>query len=127
MFPPVYTLAAASAPVTALLGALPAQTRLYPFGEAPQDVATPYAVWQIVAGAPENFLGTIPDADRYRVQIDVYGRSAAEVRSVAQALRDTYQTKAHVVRWAGETVDQQTARYRFSFDVDFINLRPETP
>lgn len=121
MYPPVFEIAVAAAPVTGLLGTDPC--RLYPFGRAPQNVTYPYAVWQVVGGSPENFLGTPPDADSYRVQIDVYGRSAASVRAIAEALRDAYETRAYVVRWGGETTEPVTELVRFSFDVDFIIQR----
>jgi len=65
MFPPVFSTAVAASAVTALLGTNP--TRLYLFGEAPQGVAKPYAVWQTVAGSPENYLGTLPDIDHWVV------------------------------------------------------------
>jgi hypothetical protein len=122
MFPPVFQLAVASTDVTDLLGTAP--TRLFPFGKADQANAdVPYAVWQTVTGAPANFLGNRPDADSFRIQIDVYGNSAAEVRSVAEALRDAYETSAYIVRWGGETIDNATEHYRYSFDVDFIIQR----
>ena len=65
MYPPVFATAVASPAVTALLGTNP--TRLYLFGEAPQNVIKPYAVWQTVAGSPENYLGTLPDIDHWSV------------------------------------------------------------
>ena len=61
MMPPIFPVVAASAAAQAALGAAP--VRFFPFGAAPQDVALPYAVWQTVDGAPENYLGNLPDAD----------------------------------------------------------------
>lgn len=117
MFAPVFATAVASGAVTALLGTAP--TRLYLFGEAPQDVAKPYAVWQSVSGAPANYLGTLPDVDRFTVQIDVYATTASSARSVAQALRDAFEPVAYVVSWRGESRDATTKNYRYSFDVEF--------
>lgn len=118
IYPPVFEWAILSPTVLSLLGSNP--TRLYPFGVAPQQVPVPYAVWQTIGGIPENYLGDIPDADSFRVQIDVYGRSADSVRTVAAALRDAYQSRAYIVRWGGESRDDETKNDRFSFDVDFI-------
>jgi hypothetical protein len=122
MFPPVFQIAAAAGPVQTVLGSSPC--RLYPFGEAPQGVAVPYAVWQVMPGsAPENYLGQVPDADSWMVQVDVYGTSAASVRDVGAALRDAFEPRAHIVRWNGESKNPTTDRYRLSFDVNFITLR----
>lgn len=121
MYPPVFALAVAAPAVTALLGTNP--TRLYPFGEAPQGVTKPYAVWQLVGGVPENYLGNVPDTDSYSVQIDVYADRASTARQVAEALRDAYEPKAYVANWNGESRDPDTNNCRISFDVDFITMR----
>lgn len=121
MFAPVFQVCSASAAVTALLGVAP--TRLYPFGEAPQGAVYPYAVWQAVGGAPENFLAGRPDADSYTTQVDVYADTAASAREVAKALRDAVELVAHVVAWRGESRDPETKKYRFSFDVAWIVRR----
>lgn len=121
MFPPVFQICAASAAVTALIGTNP--VRLYPFGEAPQGVVYPYAAWQLVTGTPENYLGDLPDADNFTVQIDVYADTAASARNVAKALRDAIEPVAYVVAWRGESKDAETKRYRYSFDVDWIVRR----
>jgi hypothetical protein len=122
MFPPVFEIASVAVPVQTALGTAPC--RLYPFGEAPQGVAVPYAVWQVMPGsAPENYLGQVPDADSWMVQVDVYGVSAATVRAAALALRNAFEPRAHIVRWNGETKNPTTNRYRLSFDVNFITLR----
>lgn len=117
MFPPVFSRAVASSGVTALLGTAP--TRLYLFGEAPQGVAKPYAVWQQVSGSPYNQLAGVPQGDRYTAQIDVYATTASSARAVAQALRNAYEPAAYVVSWRGESRDPSTQNYRYSFDVEF--------
>jgi len=121
MYPPVFALAAASPGVTALLGSNP--VRLYLFGEAPQGVTKPYAVWQMVGGVPENYLGNVPDTDSFTAQIDVYADRASTARQVSQALRDAYEPAAYITNWNGESRDPDTNNYRISFDVDFIVLR----
>ena len=122
MTPPIFQLCSQAAAVTALLGT-GANLRLYSFGEAPQDVAKPYAVWQLVNGAPENYLAGRPDADGFTLQVDVYGMTGTSVRQVRDAIRDAIELSAYVTRWGGEGRDPATKNYRASFDVDWIVLR----
>lgn len=121
IYPPIFQLASASLTVKSLLGANP--VRFYPFGEAPQNVAAPYAVWQTISGFPENYIGDRPDADSWTSQIDVYAQTASSARQVAAALRDALEGHGQVVRWNGELKDSATSLYRFSFDVDLVTLR----
>lgn len=118
MYPPIFEVCKASAAVVALLGSKP--VRLYPFGGAPQDVVKPYAVWQQVGGAPENYLAGRPDVDAYTLQVDVYADSAAIARAVAAAIRDAIELRASIVAWRGESRDPETKNYRSSFDVDWF-------
>src|SRR5690554_6339966 len=106
MYPSVFELVSSDPNVTALLGSGP--TRFYLFGEADQGTVLPYAVWQRVAGTPENYLGTLPDADSYTLQIDVYAHTATEARNVARALRDALEPHAYVTSWRGETREPET-------------------
>lgn len=122
MTPPIFQICSQAPAVTALLGS-GAALRLYSFGEAPQDVAKPYAVWQLVSGEPENYLAARPDADHLTVQVDVYGTTGTSVRQVRDAIRDAIELRAYVTRWGGEARDPSTKNYRISFDVDWIVLR----
>lgn len=121
MTPPLFSVCAASSAVTALLGSSP--VRLWPFGEAVQGAAKPYAVWQVIGGAPENYINQVPDADRFLVQVDVYAETGASARSVAEALRNAIEPHAHITAWRGESREQDTRLYRFSFDVSWIVQR----
>ena len=122
MFPPIFAIASASATVKALIGSSP--VRCYPFGSAPQNVALPYVVWQIIAGQPENYIGDTPDLDKYVTQVDVYGLTEASSRAVAQALRDAIEPVAYITAWRGESTDPETLHKRYSFDVDWHVTRP---
>ncbi len=117
MYPPVFDRANASAAVKAVLGTNP--LRVYMFGMAPQNVQYPYAVWQVVAGAPENYINDLPDIDSFTTQIDVYATSATQARSGAQALRDAFEPYAHIMSWRGDSRDAETGAYRTSFDLDW--------
>lgn len=120
MYPPIFSVAAATPAVTALIGTNP--VRLYLFGEATQATAKPYAVWQVVFGSPENFLSGVPSTDSYGIQIDVYGNTALQSRNVAKTLRDAFESgdKAYVTAWNGEFKESETNLYRYSFTVEWF-------
>ena len=119
---PIFEVCSQDAGVTALLGA-GADLRLYSFGEAPDGVVKPYAVWQLVNGTPENYLAGRPDADGFTLQVDVYGATGTSSRQVREAIRDAIELRAYVTRWGGESRDPTTNNYRTSFDVDWIVQR----
>lgn len=121
MNPTIFEVCRANTGVTDLLGLSP--TRFYPFGQAPQNTAMPYAVWQTVGGAPENYLGQVPDIDLYSLQVDVYALTSSAARDVAQAIRDAVEPVAHITSWRGESRDTETKAYRYSFDVDWMVSR----
>lgn len=120
MIPPIFALCSADTTLQGLLTTYDGHFALYPFGEAPQLVARPYVVWQIVDGEPENYLGDAPDMDAMSIQLDVYAAEAADAREVATALRAVVEIVAHVVRYNGEWRDPETRAYRCSFTVDWL-------
>jgi len=121
IYPPIFEVCAASPAVRTALGSSP--VRLFLFGEAPQNAASPYAVWQTIGGAPDNYLGNVPDVDRLSLQIDVYGNSANDVRNAVKSLRDAIEPVAYVTGWRGEARDTDTKKFRSSFDVDWMLKR----
>lgn len=123
MFPPIFEVCSTDFGVQTYLGSSPC--RFYPFGEAPQRVELPYAVWQTISGAPENYLNQRPDIDRYTLQVDVYASNASEARDVAEALNFAIETYAHIIGWRGESRDPDTDHYRYSFDVDWMVKRTQ--
>jgi hypothetical protein len=122
MTPPIFQICSQAAGVTALLGA-GANLRLYSFGEAPEGVARPYAVWQLVSGSPENYMAGRPDVDVLTLQVDVYAATSTSVRQVRDAIRDAIELQANVIRWGGESRDPATKNYRTSFDVGWLVRR----
>ncbi len=121
MIAPIFAVCAANQAVKDLLGTNP--VRLYPFGMQDDNIVYPYAVWQNIDGSPENYLNQRPDADRYSLQVDVYGDTDIDVIAVSRALRDAIEGNAHITRWGEQTRDQETGKYRYSFDIDWIVQR----
>jgi len=118
MLPPIFAVCAAETAVTAALGAAP--TRLYPFGEAPQGVALPYAVWRVIpGGGPANFLGDRPDVDRFTLQVDVYATTGSAASAVTVALRDAIEPHAYITRWGDQDTDPDTGHRHIGFDVSW--------
>ncbi|CAI8769857.1 DUF3168 domain-containing protein [Pseudomonas serbica] len=115
---PIFAVCVADAGVRALLGTTP--HRLYPFGEAPEGVVKPYAVWQLITGSPENYLAGRPDLDGFTLQVDVYAGTGTSARAVTDAIARAIELKANVVRWGGESKDTETNLYRSSFDIDWL-------
>lgn len=118
-FSPYPTLAADAGVLTAL-GTPP---RCYPFGEAPQGVALPYCVWQLIAGTPENYLSERPDMDSLRYQFDTYAVTAAQARSVANAVATALELLGHQVSHNPDERDAETRAYRVGFDFEFWATR----
>lgn len=116
MFSPAYAIAKASTAVQAALGNPP---RLYDFGDAAQDGSKPYAVQQVVAGSPENYLGETPDLDSVIVQIDVYGLDMAATKAAAVALRNAFEIDAYITGFSGQSRETETRLWRVSFTVEF--------
>ena len=117
MTPPIFKVCAADPAVTALLGISPC--RLYPFGEAPEGVEYPYAVWAQISGAPENYLGDRPDMDQISLQVDVWAKTGASATAVAAALRNAIEGHAYITAWRGTSTDQETKSKRASFDISW--------
>lgn len=115
---PIFQLCSAQPALTALIGTSP--VRLFLFGLAPQNPQLPYVVWQMISGAPENYLAGRPDTEGHTLQIDVYANSAEEVRQVAGLVESTIETECYVTRYGGEERDDETMLYRSTLDVDWI-------
>lgn len=123
MYPPVFAIAAADPTVNSLLTA-GGKTRFWPFGKAPQNEPRPYAVWQTVYGNPVNSLACMPGEDLYGVQVDAYAKDVSDARTVAEALRNAFEsTYNHIVSYNGEDWEQATGLWRVSFTAEFWTER----
>lgn len=125
MYPPIFATVNVPA-VQALLKTGNGPLRFYMFGMAPQDVAYPYAVWQMVSGSPENYLNQVPDIDSFTPQVDVYAspsQGPSVARQVAESLRNAIEPHAHVTSWRGERQEPDTKNWRVGFDVDWFVTR----
>jgi hypothetical protein len=118
---PFFTVCKADPTVQALLGGV--LPRIYPFGQAPQDVVKPYVVYQWIGGEPFNMLNCRPDADRSSLQVDVYGLTTQSTTTVAKAIRNAIELDSYIVGYRGDMRDEETKLYRTSFDVDWLVMR----
>lgn len=123
MYAPIFTTLNADPAVVALLQAAGGQLRVYPAGEAPQDVAKPYATYQQITGLPSNYLGQAPDVDEFGNQIDIYGITLDDVLKVGKAVRDAVEKVAYITAWLGTSREPDTRLYRLSFEVDWYTDR----
>jgi hypothetical protein len=122
MYPPIFSIVAASATATGLLGSNP--VRFWSFGQAPGPsevgYGVPYATHQLAYGTPNNTLACTPDEDHAGVQIDVYGKTATEARNAADAIRDAIEASHNlVVSYDGDGKDEPTGLYRVTMTADF--------
>ncbi len=115
---PIFNLCKASNELTTLLGENP--TKVYPFGQAPQGVTLPYAVWQIVSGTPYNQLADDAQTDNYTTQVDVYGGSDEQACAAAKAIINATASEAYVLSYNGNGRDNETGDYYYSFDLGWI-------
>lgn len=123
MYAPIFTTLNADTAVVALLQSAGGQLRVYPAGEAPQDVVKPYLTYQQITGLPNNYLGQVPDADEFGNQFDIYGRTLDEVVLVGKAVRDAVEKVAYITAWLGTSREPDTRLYRLSFEVDWYTDR----
>lgn len=117
--PPLFAVCAADAGVTALLGTGP--VRLFPFGDAPENIAKPYAVYQVLNGVPENYLGEPPDIDEWNIQIDIYAQSVTSATDVMKALRRALESHCYITRLGGTDTESSTQLKTTSFDVSWYH------
>jgi hypothetical protein len=114
MFPPVYTALSGDSDVGSIVG-----TRIYPHGEAPQDVTRPYVTWQVVSAVPENGISCAPDIDVWSIQINCLHTTSAGVVQLAESVRNAIQTYGHVTNIPINQRDTETRLYWIALQVDW--------
>lgn len=124
MYPPIYTVCLAYAPLRAVLDDADGELKLYPFGLAPLKPPLPYATWQMIPGGrPTNTLACKPDSDKWALQVDVWGVTSAQVRTVVEQIRDAIEGVSYIVRWGNQSRDAETLAFGYDFDVDWFTHR----
>lgn len=119
MIPPVFQTVNVAG-VQALMGT---PVRIYPWGEAPQQVQRPYAAWTIVTGAPENTLACAPTIYNAVVQISVFATSSSNCIACANAIRDAIEPRADMQRFDMPFKETDTGLYAMTMDFSFWNPR----
>lgn len=122
MLPPIFAMVSVDAACGAVLGTGDA-CRIYPFGDAPPDVARPYVNWSVVTGSAHNTLADAPPADAMTVQVDCWGDTLASAKAAAIAVRDALERMGSVAGYNPNDRDPETGRYRMSFDIEFQLIR----
>lgn len=119
MVPPVYALLSADAAVTALVPAV----RIRGQGYAGETPTRPYITHQTISGNPANYIAGRPGIDAFRAQIDVWADTAAEAKTIAEAVRDALELDAHCVAIMGDDYEPEAKLHRYSFDWSFQTPR----
>lgn len=121
MFPPVFPILAAAAPVLALVGNDPA--RIYE-AEAPAQPVAPYIVWLSVDTAPEPTLDERPSTDRDTFQVDCYAATALALRQLANAVRDALEAQCVMTGVVAHERGQTEPRlFRIALQFDYFLTR----
>lgn len=115
---PFYKVCKADPTVQSLLGGT--EPRIYPFSEAPQDVAKPYVVYQWVGGNPFSTLNCRPQSDRAELQVDVYALTQKSSTDCAKAIRYAIELDSHLGTYRGTDREEDTKLWRTGFDVTWL-------
>lgn len=115
MLPPIYTILSGNSAVAAIVA-----TRIFPHGEAPQDVGKPYITWFMVTGVPENSLNCVPDIDRCTIQIDCWHQTSAGIVSLTAAARTALEVYGHVTGVIINQREPETKLYRMAIQFDYF-------
>jgi len=110
VIPPIYEWLNVAA-VNAIAG-----TRLYPFGDAGDSPAYPYATWFLPSSGAENYLSEVPTIDRDRVQIDCWAQTPQDALDLATAVRNVMDARGHQHVRIVHPIDPDTKSYRVQLD-----------
>lgn len=118
MLPPLYAVLMDSSAVTNIIG-----NRCYPFGEAVQDTAKPYVVWDVIGGLPDNNLSNAPSVDSITIQVDCYHQSPVGIEALADAVRQALEAVAHITGYPVNEREPDTKLYRIALQLDWWYTR----
>lgn len=121
MIPPLFEILNASVPVKLILGNKP--LRVFPWGQAPQNVTIPYATYGVFNGNPENSLGEVPSIDRLGTQVDVWAKDTDSLLACSVAIRNAIEPHAHMISVDNFDRSPETGLYRCRMDFDFFTAR----
>lgn len=121
--PGVFALLADDSSVVALLKNGTQPLRVFPWGEAPQNVATPYVTYAVVNGQPANLIDQKPLEDTMIVQIDVWGRTVEEASELMDVVSAVLEDNGHMTSFDTAERDPGTKLYRGRMDFDIIKVR----
>ena len=114
----IFSLLTTSTTITTLMG-----NRIYPV-RAPQNVASPYAVYQRISGGQQSGLSGYLTLENPRIQIDVYSTSYSQVKTLAGAIHTQMNTStAFSNTMIGDTdlYEDELNEYRISMDFSCWN------
>lgn len=117
MISPVFEALNASSVVKSLLGNKP--LRVFPWGEAPQNVAKPYVTYGVVNGTPQNNLDCPPRIDQLGTDIDIWALTGRSCEDCYKAIRDVLEPLGHMTRFHSLIRDPETKLYNIKLEFDF--------
>lgn len=122
MLPPIFQTLTSSSLITDIVG-----TKVFPYGDAPQDITRPYVTWHIVSGVPQNSLSEVPDIDNISIQVDCWHPVAAGLEELATAVRNRIEPYAHMTNIPLNDRDRETRLYRMTLQFDWWLNRDYLP
>jgi hypothetical protein len=119
---PLFDICENDSSLVALLSDEEGNLKIFP-DRVPQDTISPYVLYNLISGEPENYLNQRPDIDFRSVQIDVYAKTADLRDEIVEALTYAIEPHAHITSWDGEGHEDETKNYRCTFTVDWFVTR----
>jgi hypothetical protein len=96
--------------------------RVYP-NKVPLDGAVPAVSYQLIDGAPENYLAENPGIDNGVYQINCWAEDMTTVNALANAARDVLQQHGQIIRYIVMDFDEETKWQGVRFVVSIWDSR----
>lgn len=102
--------------IQAVLSALVAG-RCYPM-TAPDRTERPYIVYQVISNVPENTLDGADGTENRRVQVDVWGKSYGESKTLELLVKSAMEAASfiNILMVSRDSFESETQLYRVSID-----------